>query len=477
MRWDELDDDDATALAERVRRRQISADELLERALQRIDRLNPIVNAVTLRHDELARASLSSLERDAPFSGVPFLLKDLAVAMQGTSVTNGSRFFRGMSFDHDGELVRRFRKAGLVIVGKAASPELGLTTTTESAVNGAVRNPWNLARTAGGSSGGSAAAVAAGLVPIAHASDGGGSIRIPASCCGLFGLKPSRGRVPFPVRRYEGWAGLGTHFAVTRSVRDAARLLDAVAGSEAGASGIGAPAPGEFLAATRHRLRPLRIARWRQPLSGTAVDTECQSAADAAAQLCQHLGHTVIDAMPQIDFKAYNAAFGTIVAVHTLASIKEREAQLGRVCTPEDVEPVTWFIAESGRRVDALAYAAAREALDQTARDAAAFFESWDLVLSPTLAKTPVPLGLLSLSPEDFQTYAAEVSVFSPYASLANVTGQPAMSVPLAQSATGLPIGVMFLGRYADESTLLGLAAAMEHEQPWISRRPRFIAA
>lgn len=474
--WDELDAVDATELAERVRRRELTATQLLERSIARIERLNPHINAVTLRHDELARASLAEIDSAAPFAGLPFLLKDLAVAMRGTEVTNGSRFFRGLQADHDGELVRRFRRAGLVIVGKSASPELGLTTTTESLANGAVHNPWNLSRTAGGSSGGAAAAVAAGLVPLAHASDGGGSIRIPASCCGLFGLKPSRGRVPFPIPRYEGWAGLGTHFAVTRSVRDAARLLDAVAGPEAGAPFMAAPAAGEFAAAVALRSRPLRIARLRAPLGGSAVDPECERAAEAAAELCRELGHEVIDASPAIDYQAYNAAFGTVVAVHTLAVIRERERQLGRACTQQDIEPVTWFIVEAGRKIDGLAYAAARECFERTARGAAQFFERFDLLLSPTVAKPPVPLGLLGLSPKDFSSYAAEVSTFSPYASLANVTGQPAMSVPLAQSRDGLPIGVMFLGRYAEEATLLSLAASLERELPWLTRRPTFAA-
>ncbi|MFM8481328.1 MAG: amidase [Gammaproteobacteria bacterium] len=475
--WDELDREDATGLAELVRRGKISPAELLERSIKRMDKLNPVINAVTLRHDELARESLTMLDRETPFAGVPFLLKDLAVAMAGTRITNGSRFFAGMQLDHDGELVRRFRAAGLVIVGKAASPELGLTTTTESAANGLVRNPWNLGLTAGGSSGGSAAAVAAGLVPIAHASDGGGSIRIPAAACGLFGLKPSRGRVPFPIRRYQGWAGLSTHFAVTRSVRDAARLLDAVAGPEAGAAFMAAPRGGEFLAATRQRQRPLRIARLPAPLSGTPVDPQCERAVDLAVEACRKLGHKVEVATPAIDFKAYNAAFGTVVAVNTRATLNDREKQLGRACTPQDVEPVTWFIAEAGRQIDALTYAAACETFDQTARQSAAFFADWDLLLSPTLAKPPVPLGVLSLSPKDFQQYSTEVSLFSPYASLANVTGQPAMSLPLAESSVGMPIGVMFLGRYAEESTLLGLASALERELPWRERRPRFGAA
>jgi len=474
--WDDLDREDATGLAELVRRGKLSPAELLERSIKRLDKLNPIINAVTLRHDELAKESLAKLDPESPFVGVPFLLKDLAVAMADTSLTNGSRFFAGMQSDHDGELVRRFRAAGLVIVGKAASPELGLTTTTESVANGLVRNPWNLGFTAGGSSGGSAAAVAAGLVPMAHASDGGGSIRIPASACGLFGLKPSRGRVPFPIRRYQGWAGLSAHFAITRSVRDAARLLDAVAGPEAGAAFMAAPRGGEFLAATRQRQRPLRIARLPAPLSGTPVDPQCERAVDLAVEVCLKLGHQVEEATPAIDFKAYNAAFGTVVAVNTRVALNDREKQLGRACTPQDVEPVTWFIAESGRQIDALTYAAACETFEHTARQSATFFADWDLLLSPTLAKAPVPLGILSLSPKDFQKYATEVALFSPYTSLANVTGQPAMSLPLAESSAGLPLGVMCLGRYAEESTLLGLAAALERILPWRERRPRFSA-
>ena len=474
--WDELDQLDASGLAELVRRGELGPAELLERAIGRIERLNPVINAVTLRHYDLARASLAGLDRNAPFAGVPFLLKDLWVAMEGTEVTNGSRFFAGLRYDYEGELVRRFRRAGLVILGKTASPELGLTTTTESLQNGDVHNPWKLGRVAGGSSGGSAAAVAAGMVPIAHASDGGGSIRIPASCCGLLGLKPSRGLVPFPIRRYSGWGGLSTHFAVTRSARDAARLLDAVAGPEAGAAALAAPPPGTYLAATREgSSRPLRIARLRAPLQGTPVDPACEQAVDEAAALCRELGHEVIDATPRIDAKAYLDAFGVILAVQTLASIRTREAQLGRPCTEADVETVTWYIAQSALKIDAITYARACDTLDETARQSAAFFESWDLLLSPTLASPPLPLGVLDLSPKNFQEYAIAVTQFSPYASLANVTGQPAISVPLHMSAEGLPVGVMFLGRYAADATLLGLAADLERLRPWTDRRPRFL--
>lgn len=471
--WDALDELDASGLAELVQRGEVSPAELLERAIGRIERLNPVINAVTLKHYDLARASLGGLDRNAPFAGVPFLLKDLWVAMQDTEVTNGSRFFAGLRYDYDGELVRRFRRAGLVILGKAASPELGLTTTTESIQNGDVHNPWNLGRVAGGSSGGSAAAVAAGMVPIAHASDGGGSIRIPASCCGLFGLKPSRGLVPFPVRRYSGWGGLSTHFAVTRSVRDAARLLDAVAGPEAGAAAVAAPPPGTYLAATRQGPgRALRIARLRAPLQGSPVDPECERAVEVAAALCTELGHEVRDATPQIDVKAYLAAFGTLLAVQTLASIRTREAELGRPCTEADVETVTWYIAQSALGIDSITYARAYDTLDETARQSAAFFGDWDLLLSPTLASPPLPLGVLGLSPKNFQEYATAVTQFSPYASLANVTGQPAMSLPLHMSQGGLPVGVMCLGRFAAEAELLGLAADLERLSPWMTRRP-----
>ena len=222
--------------------------------------------------------------------------------------------------------------------------------------------------------------------------------------------------------------------------------------------------------------RPLRIARLRAPLSGTPVDAECERTVDLAAELCRKLGHTVVDATPAVDFKSYQAAFGTILAASILSVIKAREAQLGRACTEADVEPVTWYIAQSGRQVDALAYIAAREACEQAARQMAAFHESHDLLLSPTLAQPPVELGRLGLSPKDFRQYAADVSVFSPYTSLANVTGQPAMSVPLRQDASGLPSGAMFFAPYAAEGRLLALAAALEREAPWIGRRPGFKA-
>lgn len=474
--WDELDDLDATGVAQWVRDGKVSPRELLERSMKRIDRLNPIVNAVTLRHDELAMRSIDKIDKSAPFVGVPFLLKDLWVAMADTEVTNGSRFFRGTRYDYDGELIARFRRAGFVIMGKTASPELGLTATTESALHGAVKNPWRLDRIAGGSSGGAAAAVTAGMVPIAHASDGGGSIRIPASCCGLVGLKTSRGRVPFPIKRYQGLGGLSTHFAVTRSVRDAARLLDAVAGPEPGASVLQASPAGAFAAAIAEAPRALRIARMPAPMSGGQADPECERAIDLVVEICQKLGHRVELVAPPIDYKSYNAAFGTIFAVQTLAAIREREQQLGRSCVEGDVELVTWYIAQSGKRIDAVTLAAAENALDTATRQAATFLKDWDLILSPTVAQVPGLLGRLGLSPTDFAQYAADVTAFSPYTSLANVTGQPSISLPVAISTDGLPIGAMLTGRYAEEATLLAVSMQLERELSWHSRRPQFIS-
>jgi Asp-tRNA(Asn)/Glu-tRNA(Gln) amidotransferase A subunit family amidase len=314
------------------------------------------------------------------------------------------------------------------------------------------------------------------MVPIAHASDGGGSIRIPASCCGVVGLKPSRGRVPFTVRRFEGWAGLTTHFAVTRSVRDAARLLDAVAGPEPGAPVLQAPAPGAFEAALRARHRPLRIARLRAPFSGTPVDPECERTIDLAAEACRKLGHTVGDATPKVDHRACTCCLrhgGR--GEHPVGNLCPRGAARPRLhrgrCRAGDL-----LIAQSGREVDGLAYVAARDTFDQATRDMAAFHEDWDLLLSPVVAQPPVELGRLGLSPKDFRQYAADVTVFSPYASLANITGQPAISLPLRDDSAGLPSGAMFLARFGEEATLLSLSAALERELPWIGRRAQFRA-
>lgn len=461
---DELDALDALGLAALVARRKVSAAELLDRALRRAAAIASL-NAITVNDVSVGALAAVAGSASGPFAGVPFLLKDLAVELYGTRTTNGSRFFADQApATRDGELVRRFKAAGLVIFGKTASPELGLSPSTESALHGATRNPWNPDHIAGGSSGGAAVAVAAGVVPMAHASDGGGSIRIPAACCGLFGLKPSRGRVPFPNRHFEGWGGLSTQFAVTRSVRDAAALLDAVAGPAPGATAPERPPPGSFLAATRARPGKLRIAVLRQPLNGGPVDAECATALENAARLCARLGHTVVDARPTIDVAGWQSAFGTLVAVGIARALDERGKALGRACTEHDVEPMTWLIAQSAKGIGGSAYAAALDMRDLVSAQMAAFHEDYDLLLSPTLAEPPPRLGVLVLS-ADPAAFAAQATRFSPYTSLANLTGQPAMSLPLHRTASGLPVGLMFQGRYGEDARLLTLAAQLERAQ------------
>ena len=469
---DELDGFDALGLAELVRRRRVTPLELLENALTKIAAINPQINAVPVLHEAEARQQIAAgFDRDAPFAGVPFLLKDLWVGLAGTVTTNGSRFFADFRYGEDTEIVRRFKRAGLVIVGKTATPELGLSPTTESALHGATRNPWNLQRIAGGSSGGAAAAVAARIVPMAHATDGGGSIRTPASCCALFGMKPTRARTPMGPGKFEGWSGLSVGHAVTISVRDSAALLDAIAGPELGTPYV-APAHGSFLAAVRSRPKRLRIALMRRPIPGTEVDAVCLAALDHAAKLCESLGHEVVERAPAIDAAVMGSAFGTAVAVAIRQTLEDRGRTLGRMCKPEDVEPVTWMVAQSAKAIDGVALARAREDFAKIGHAMAQFQQTYDVVLSPTQAQPPVELGKLTLSPQSFENFARDVTRFSPFTSLANVTGQPAMSVPLYWTAQGLPVGVMFAGRYGEEELLFRLAAQLEEAAPWKDRRP-----
>jgi amidase/6-aminohexanoate-cyclic-dimer hydrolase len=462
---------DALGLAERVRRREVSPAELLDAALARVDRVDAKTHAIVLRHDELARAQLAA-GVSGPFAGVPFLLKDLHIRLAGTVTDNGSRFFRDQRADGDDELVRRYRRAGLVIFGKTGSPELGLTATTESVLHGATRNPWDLERTAGGSSGGAAAAVAARLVPIAHASDGAGSIRTPASCCGVFGLKPTRGRVPLGPVRFEGWNGCTTQHAVSISVRDNAALLDATAGPETGSPYV-APAPARpFLEEVTTPPGRLRVALVTRPLSGSGVDPECLAAVADAARLLEDLGHHVEEAGLPVDHASTNAGMLATLCVNTLKALEDRGKLLGHPWTEEDIEPVTWRLAEMGRGFDGVAYAAARESFEAAGRAMAMFHERYDVVLSPTLARPPVPIGVLSLSPADFDAYVREVTTFGPFTALYNMTGQPAMSVPLWWSGEGLPIGVMFAAAYGNEALLFRVAGQLERARPWRDRRP-----
>ncbi len=325
-----LDEQDALGLASLVKAGEVSPAELLEAAIDRAEARNPQFNFMAQRHYEYARATVARGVPDGPLAGVPWLLKDLNTYIAGELTENGSRLYRGNRATQTSELVRRIERAGMVIFGKTTTPEFGLTGTTESALCGVTRNPWSPEHIAGGSSGGAAAAVAAGVVPAAHATDGGGSIRIPASCCGLFGLKPSRGRVPMGPARTEGWGGLSAHHAVTRSVRDSAAILDATHGIEPG-SRYGAPAPAEtFLSQVGRDPDRLRIALTTTAPSGTPVDPECVEATRAAARLCESLGHIVEEVTPPIDAAAYGQASFVLIAASVAADCEQRAAALGK---------------------------------------------------------------------------------------------------------------------------------------------------
>ena len=402
---------------------------------------------------------------------MPWLIKDLNTYLAGTITGQGSRYYAANRAEFSSTIVERYEAAGLVIFGKTTTPEFGLTGTTESIATGATRNPWDTGHIAGGSSGGAAAAVAAGVIPAAHATDGGGSIRIPASCCGLFGLKPSRGRTPMGPPRTEGWGGLSIHHAVTRSVRDSAALLDAVRGVEPGGR-YAAPCPERPYAQEINRdPKPLRIALWLTTPNGTPVAPECQMAARATAALCESLGHSVEEAAPNLDAKALGEASFAVTTSALKTELDTRAAATGAAFGPDTIEPVVMAFYGIASNFDGAAVMRANNTFQAAAIEMARFMESYDLVLSPTLGTPPPEIGKIHLD-QSFETYVANVTAFTPWTALYNQTGQPSMSVPLKVSEAGLPIGSMFSARYGDEATLFRLAAQLERAQPWFANIP-----
>lgn len=465
---------DALGLAELVRKRSVSPSELLDAAISRVETVNPRFNFIAQRHYDYARKAIAAGLPKGPFTGVPWLLKDLNTYIAGELTEGGSRFYKGFRAPVTSELVKRVERAGFVVFGKTTSPELGLTGTTENKLTGDTRNPWDPTRVAGGSSGGAAAAVAAGVLPAAHATDGGGSIRIPASCCGLFGLKPSRGRVPMGPLRTEGWGGLSTHHAVSWSVRDSAAILDATHGAEPG-SRYGAPAPADsFLAQVSKHPGKLRIALMLDSPAGSPVDPECGAAAEAAAKLCEGLGHHVEIAQPKWDVGAVGLATFQIMAAAIAADLIDRSKAIGIAPGPDVLEPITLAFMGFGQTVSGMDCARANNTLQTLAIKVGQFMEQFDVILAPTLAAPPLPLGQINLTPDcGFQQWGQRVATFSPFAQMANLTGQPSMSVPLGQSRAGLPIGVMFTGRFGQEALLYRLAGQLERAAPWAARRPK----
>lgn len=462
---------DALGLATLVRKGDASPLELLELAIARAEAVNPKLNAIVVEHFELAREAIRNGLAKGPLQGVPYLLKDLGTAMRGTITTEGSRFFRDQRHAEDNTLVERYRAAGLSLFGKTHSPEFGSTSSSESVLHGQTHNPWDLSLSAGGSSGGSAAAVAAGIVPAAHATDGGGSIRIPASACGLFGLKPSRGRVPMGPKIYEGWGGLSAGHCVSRSVRDSAALLDATQGA---AVGDAYAAPGRerpYVDEIGRAPGQLRIALMTKSLLPVPVAQDCVDAATKAAKLCESLGHIVETAAPPIDAIEVWGAMGPTTMVGVATKVARREAELGRKAGPDDLEAINLLNVEAGRKVRGVDYAQARAKLHAASRALGEFMTSYDLILSPTMGLVPPPLGTLSLD-QPYDDFVGPASMSSCFTALFNMTGQPAMSMPLHSTAAGVPVGVMFAGRYGDEATLFRLASQIEAAQPWFDRVP-----
>lgn len=464
---------DALGLAGLVRAGQVSAVELLETAIAIAVRQDAKLNFLAQEMFDYGRARIAQGLPDGPFSGVPFLVKDLHTDIAGYRTGQGSRLYDGYVADVTSELVRRHEAAGLVIFGKTTTPEFGLTGTTESLAEGPTRNPWNLGHSSGGSSGGAASAVASGVVPLAHASDGGGSIRIPASACGLFGLKPSRGRVPMGPRRTEGWGGLSTNGALSRSVRDTAALLDATHGVEPG-SRYSAPTPdGTFLSQVTRDPGSLRIALMLEPVSGAPVAPEVIEATRQAARLCEALGHKVEEASLKLDAQRIGEANFALTSTALAVEVDGRAAAAGIEVGPDVVEPITFGFYRYGKTVPGTAVAAANNTMQEIAVSVARFMVDYDVILSPVLATPPAPLGIYDLNKADFAAWGMAIGAYVPFTGLFNATGQPSMSVPLAMSASGLPMGALFTGRYGDEATLLRLAGQLEQAAPWFGRLPK----
>jgi amidase len=464
---DELIHHDALALAGLVRKKEVTGLELVEAVIERIEQVNPVLNAViTKMYDEARKTAASPLPK-GPFIGVPFLLKDLVASCAGACMSFGCKLLKDYIPDHDSELVKRYKRAGLIIIGKTNAPEFGILPTTEPALFGPTKNPWDITRSAGGSSGGSAAAVAAGICPMAHGNDGGGSIRIPAANCGVFGLKPTRGRNSLAPDMGDMIGGLVSEHALTRTVRDSAALLDATAGSIPGDPYWAPPIKRPFIQEVGADPGKLCIAFTTKAATGVPVHADCVQAVQEAAALCADLGHQVEEVMPQLDAQAVTRAFMKKWAAGVTAIIKSLGIKQGQV------EPLTWALHELGLKNDAADYLNAELYLQQVARAMAAFQEKYDIILTPTLAQPPVKLGFFDSPPDNPLNGLRRAAEIAPFTPICNATGQPAMSVPLFWNADNLPIGTHFIGRFGDEATLFRLAAQLEQARPWRDKHPK----
>jgi amidase/6-aminohexanoate-cyclic-dimer hydrolase len=470
MAFKEYGSYDGIGLADLVRTKQVSARELLDEAIARTARVDPQINAVVVKHEDFAKRQIDKGLADGPFTGVPFLLKDLEI-LEGTRTTFGANVYKDNVADHSGTLARRFLNGGLTIFGKTSSPEFGMMPTTESRLFGPTRNPWNLAHSSGGSSGGAAAAVAARILPVAHASDGGGSIRIPASASGVFGLKPTRARTPIGPDRGEGWGGFSCGHVVSISVRDSAAMLDAIHGPEPSSPYVAPQPERPFLEEVGRDPGRLRIAFTDRSPYGDAIDPEIAAATREIAALLAGLGHHVEERAPVLAADPA-AVMATIVAANTALSVRQAEQRFGRAMTSDDFEVLTLASAHNAQKTTATDYVAAQLSAFQISRALATFFESCDVLLCPTLCSPPLRIGELNTMSDDLSHIAPILRRYMPATAMFNMSGQPAMSVPLAWNAAGLPLGMMFSARFGDEATLFRLAAQLEQTRPWKGKLP-----
>lgn len=470
------DSEDATGLAEKVAGGEVRPEELLDEALARVEALNPQINAVTMLAEDVARRLIAEGLPHGPFRGVPFLLKDLGAEAIDFPSNNGSRLFANTRYAQDSAIYTRLKAAGLVTFGRTTAPELGVGPVTEAAVyGGPTRNPWNLGRTPGGSSGGAGAAVAAGIVPAAHGSDGGGSVRIPASSCGLFGFKATRARLPDGPYVGEGWAGMAIDGFLTRSVRDTAALLDATQGPDLGAPYAAPALEGTFREALGRRDRGLKIAFATTSLTGEAIHPECRAAVENTARRLESMGHHLEEALPRADTPGMMAAWTKIVACGTALSVNGAVRRRGEALLPGEIEGIARGALAYAHSVSGSDYLEAVNKVHAYGREMAAFFQDYDLLLTATLAEPPAEIGRFNHEPEDYVDYRmgpGRVFAYSPFTAAFNASGQPAASLPLHWTADGLPVGVHLAAAYGRDEFLMGVCAALEEAAPWFGRRP-----
>ncbi len=476
---------DATALARLVASGDVSPTELLDTALAEVERLNPALNAVVLMQEAVARQSIAAGLPRGPFRGVPFLLKDFGCEAVDFPSHNGSYLLANTRYSRDSAIFERIRATGVVTFGRTTAPEGGIGPATESAVHGGpTRNPWNLDHTSGGSSGGAAAAVAAGIVPFAHGSDGGGSVRIPASSCGLFGFKPTRARLPDGPFVGEGWAGMAIDGFLTWSVRDTATMLDACEGADLGAPYWAPPLGRGHAAAISRPPRRLQVALCDTTLTGDPIHPECKAAVHAAARLLTDLGHHVEPARPQANVLGMMRAWTDIVACGTTLGIRKTLLAAGRTLSPDDVEAVSRGAMAHTATLAPERYLEAVGEIHAFGREMAGFFnpqigQSHDILLTATLAEPPAKVGRFSHATDDylaFRTGPDGVFAYSPFCAAFNASGQPAASLPLHMTVDGLPVGIHLATRFGADEQLIALCAEIEAASPWIGRRPSLAA-